>query len=238
MTSHHKELLDIIRKKSGKPTLQPFLNHYLGNNHPLYNISMPELRSAAKTWMKERRNLPVEEFIDLITSLMKGKTFTEKCLPGILMGYATKEQRVIDPILFDHWLEYLNGWAEVDTLCTGKHLGVDIPDRWSPWKKLIIKLSQSDNINKRRASLVLLCSPLRQVEDRRIADTALKNVERLKGEKDVLITKAISWVLRSMVSLYPAQVKTYINNNLDTLPKIAVRETMTKLTTGRKTSRK
>jgi 3-methyladenine DNA glycosylase AlkD len=238
MTSHHKKLLDIIRKKSQKPSLHPFLNHYLGNNHPLYTISTPELRSIAKTWMQEHRDLSAAEFLDLMASLIGGKTFTEKCLPGILMGYATKEQRRIDPGHFDQWLNHLAGWAEVDSLCTGKHLGVDIPDRWPAWKKLIVKLSQSANINKRRASLVLLCSPLRQIEDERLAETAFKNVERLKGENDVLITKAISWVLRSMVPLYPSQVKAYINDNMDTLPKIAIRETMTKLTTGRKTKRK
>jgi 3-methyladenine DNA glycosylase AlkD len=153
------------------------------------------------------------------------------------MGYATKEQRRVNPKLFDQWLNHLIGWVEVDTLCTGKHLAADIPHNWPAWKKVITQLSKSKNINKRRASIVLLCSPVGQVNDEQLAETAFDNIDRLKAEKDVLITKAISWVLRSMVKYYPRQVKDYIDNNRETLPKIAIRETQMKLKTGRKTKR-
>src|SRR5688500_19494553 len=51
----------------------------------------------------------------------------------------------------------------------------------------ILKFSKDPNINKRRASLVLFCSPLARVKDDDLADAALKIVERLKSEKDVLI---------------------------------------------------
>ncbi|MBI2314815.1 DNA alkylation repair protein [Candidatus Daviesbacteria bacterium] len=32
-----------------------------------------------------------------------------------------------------------------------------------------------------------------------MADLAFENIDKLKAEKDVLITKAISWVLRSLI---------------------------------------
>jgi 3-methyladenine DNA glycosylase AlkD len=68
-----------------------------------------------------------------------------------------------------------------------------------------------------------------------LAQVAFKNVDRLKHEKEILITKAISWVLRSMVKHYRKPLQTYLKENADTLPKIALRETMTKLRTGKKT---
>jgi len=153
MNPHHIELLDLIRKKSGKPTQHTFLNSYLGNDHPRYPISMPVLRSIAKDWAKEHRDLTTKEFSNLLTSLVKGESSTEKCFTGILMGYATKEQRNVDPKLFDQWLNHMVGWAEVDSLCTGKHLAADIPIHWSPWKKVIIALCKSKNINKRELRL-------------------------------------------------------------------------------------
>ncbi|MFZ6009574.1 MAG: DNA alkylation repair protein, partial [Bacteroidota bacterium] len=111
----------------------------------------------------------------------------------------------------------------------------EIPRDWKRWKKLLPKFSRDKNIHKRRASLVLLCSPLRHVQDESLALMALENVERLKSEKEVLITKAISWVLRSMIKHHAALVADYLRKQGATLPKIALRETLVTLKTGKKT---
>jgi 3-methyladenine DNA glycosylase AlkD len=81
----------------------------------------------------------------------------------------------------------------------------------------------------------MLCSPLRHSDDEQLALATLQNVERLKHEKEVLITKAISWVLRSMVGRHKKLVAQYIKENKESLPPIAIRETLTKLKTGKKT---
>ena len=70
--------------------------------------------------------------------------------------------------------------------------------------------------------------------DEEVADTALENIELLKHEKEILITKAISWVLRSMIRHHREKVAEYLEENAATLPAIAVRETRTKLSTGKK----
>jgi 3-methyladenine DNA glycosylase AlkD len=67
---------------------------------------------------------------------------------------------------------------------------------------------------------------------------AIENIDRLKAEKEILITKAISWLLRSMVKHHRKLVEDYISEYNDTLPRIAVRETQVKLSTGRKTKPK
>jgi 3-methyladenine DNA glycosylase AlkD len=85
--------------------------------------------------------------------------------------------------------------------------------------------------------LALLCSPVRYAHDPGISKTAFQIIDRLKNEDAILITKAISWLLRSMVKLYKGEVQNYVDANGDTLPKIAVRETKTVLLTGKKTAR-
>lgn len=232
MNRHHKDILEQIRERSGTPTQHTFLDKYLGNEHPKYPISVPTLRTIAKDWMSAHSELGADSFARLLTSLIRGESSTEKCIVGILLDYALPDQRKINPALFDSWLDHLEGWVEVDTLCTGRYAEAEIPAQWGQWKKLILKFSKSSNINKRRASLVLFCSPLRSVKDDRLADLALDTIDKLKHEKAILITKAISWVLRSMEKHYRKELKHYLNKNKDTLPKIAVRETMTKLTTG------
>lgn len=237
MNPLHKEILTLIKLNSGKPTQHTFLDSYLGNSHPRYPISIPSLRKIAKDWMTAHRDLSAAQLAMLLTSLVKGKSSTEKCMVGILLDYTTLDQRKFNPKLFNAWLNYLEGWAEVDSLCTGKYSQTEILSQWKTWKPLLIQFSRDKNIHKRRASLVLLCSPLRKSEDPRLASMALQNVGKLKGEKEILITKAISWVLRSMVKNYRTALAMYLKEESG-LPSIAVRETMRVLKTGRKTTRK
>lgn len=232
---HHKEILKLIEDNSGKATQHTFLDSYLGNDHPRYPISAPVLRTIAKDWMKAHCALSVEAFAAMLTSLVEGKSSTEKVMAGILLDNATHDQRQFNPALFDKWLDHLVGWAEVDSVCTGKYTIKEIPSNIRQWKPLLIKFSKSKNIQKRRASIVLLCSPLSQDRYDAFAEIALANVERLKAEKEILITRAISWILRSMIKHHRDLVTEYLKENRDSLPKIAVRETLIKLKTGKKT---
>src|SRR5689334_8611976 len=150
-------------------------------------------------------------------------------MAGMLMDYATPDQRKFRPAYFDKWLNNLTGWAEVDAVCTGKYTLTEIEEQWKTWQLLLVRFSKSKNIEKRRASLVFFCSPLRNSDNNKLAITALENIDRLKAEKDFLITKAISWVLRSMYKRHKKLLTEYMEANMDSLPKIAVRETMTKL---------
>lgn len=238
MHPYHEVILKEIRKRSGKPTAHTFSDGYLGTSHPRHPIDAPTMHEIAREWMGQHRDMGAGEFSLLLTSLVKGESATEKCMAGVLLGASRAEQRKFDPNLFDTWLNHLVGWAEIDTLCTGKYAMTEVPSQWTTWKKLLSGWSRSANINKRRASLVMLCSPLRSAPDARLTASAFDSISRLKGEKEVIITKAISWVLRSAAKHHSKEVKKYITLNKATLPKIAVRETLTLLKTGTKTKPK
>ena len=197
MNVHHISILSLINKHSGTPTQHTFLDNYLGNDHPRYPINAPMLRQIGKEWIKDHSTMPANEFEAVLTSLILGKSSTEKCMAGILLDSSKPPQRKFPPHIFDEWLEHLVGWAEVDSVCTGKYTVSEIPGQWKTWKPLLIAFSKSKNIHKRRASIVLFCSPLRKPNDPELTLLALKNCDRLKAEKEILITKAISWVLRS-----------------------------------------
>jgi 3-methyladenine DNA glycosylase AlkD len=238
LNKDHQEILNLIQHHAGKPTHHTFLDNYLGTSHPRYRINVPTLRKIAKSWMLEHHELSATSFSRLLTSLIKGESSTEKCMAGILLGYSTTAQRQFNPRLFNVWLDALEGWAEIDAICTNNYTITEILKQWKVWKPQLIQFSKSKNINKRRASIVLLCSPLRSVEDERLATIVFENIGRLAHEKDILITKAISWVLRSMDKHYKKTLTVYLNDNKEILPKIAMRETLIKLNTGTKTKRK
>lgn len=234
---HHKEILELIVSLSGEPTTHTFSDAYLGNSHPRYPISAPTLRQIAKEWMRDHKTLSAQKFEKLLTSLIKGESSTEKVIAGMLMDAASKPQRQFNPKVFDTWLNHLEGWAEVDSVCTGEYTVTEIPRQWSVWKKIVIEFSKSKDIHKRRASLALLCSPIRKVNNPDMAKTAFQIIQRLKGEKEILITKAISWLLRSMTGKFRKEVADFVDEFESSLPKIAVRETRVKLLTGKKTVR-
>lgn len=232
----HRDILKVIRDLSGKPENDSFLNSYLGNDHVRYRIDMPTLRIIAKDWMRSHHDVPADVFTDMITSFVEGKSSTEKIMAGIMLGYSRGEQRKFDPMIFDQWLDHLIGWAEIDALCTGDFTTRQLPADWPRWKKLLKNLVKDPNINKRRASLVLFCSPVSKVKDDRLAEVAFQHIDQLRSEKEVLITKAISWVLRSMIKHHRENVSEYLDDNKQFLPRIAVRETLRKLETGKKTN--
>jgi 3-methyladenine DNA glycosylase AlkD len=133
------------------------------------------------------------------------------------------------------WLNRVQGWAEVDSLCQSKFTAIEVLENWKEWKRLLTKLASDNNVHKKRASLVLLTKPARDSNDPRLADMAFMNIDKLKAERHILITKAISWLLRDLIRHNRQRVERYLRENEETLPKIAVRETRTKLLTGRKT---
>ncbi len=137
----------------------------------------------------------------------------------------------------DRWLGGLNGWAEVDSLCANVFTAQEMAEDWRPWRELIDRLSRSPDINRRRAALVLLTGPAQRSDDEVFAQAALAVIETLKAERDTLITKAISWLLRSMADRHRAALERYLAAHGPSLPKLAVRETRIKLATGVKSGR-
>jgi 3-methyladenine DNA glycosylase AlkD len=143
----------------------------------------------------------------------------------------------LNPDHLERWLGQLNGWAEVDSLCQNLFTAEEMLADWAAWERLLDRLSTDVDINKRRAALVLLTGPVHYSADPRFLDRALIAIRRLKAERDILITKAVSWLMRAMTSRHRAAVERVLAEDDGALPKIAVRETRIKLETGTKSGR-
>jgi 3-methyladenine DNA glycosylase AlkD len=233
MNKLHRELVEQIKLAAKKVDREP-PKGYLGSGHKNYGLSNPQKREIAKAWKKDNKDISIDDFIELVDELFQGESYDEKTLAGMLLGYMPNQRKKISPAKLDSWLEKLEGWAEIDGLCQSTFTAQELLDNWQEWKKWLKKFNQSKHISKRRASLVLLVKPVRDSEDTRLTDLAFKNIDKLKSEDDKLITKAISWLLREMTKRHHQLVKDYLDENEDSLPAIAVRETCRKLETGKK----
>lgn len=231
---YHAFVVDEINKAPKKPTGHFNSVSYMGTAHPFLGITNPNKYKIAAAFKKQFPNITFEEMITLLNKLNKGKSFEEKTIGPMMLPRFKKIILRIQPEHIDKWLENLEGWCEIDTLCQSTFPPEFFLNNWNDWKKTLANWSKDKAVAKRRASLVLLCKAAGKNADSRLSALAFENIERLKHEKDILITKAISWLLRSMIETHPKEVAAYLKKNQDSLPKIAIRETRRKLETGRK----
>jgi 3-methyladenine DNA glycosylase AlkD len=209
-------------------------NSYIGTSKAHLGIKIPILRSFVRGWANDHRDISSEEICKLIGLLSKSNIHEEIQAASMLLQLLPDLRRQIDPFYLDEWLDNVEGWAEVDAFCQSKFMGREMLSNWAKWKRLLLKLAQSKNPHKKRASLVLLTGPTREVSDSRLVGLALRLIDKHKSEKDILITKAISWLLREMIKNYREEVEKYLSENELNLPRIAVRETRNKLKNGKK----
>ena len=234
MHPQHKILVAGLEKHRRSRTHSQANDSYLSSGHHYYDVSIPTLRTLAKTWLKENKAVSDAEFLAVLDGLYRGKSYEERVLASVILSYHHAGRMTVGPKQLDAWLDGLAGWAEIDSLCASTFTADEILGDWRGWSGFIRALSRDANINKRRASLVFLTTAVRKSDDERFAALAFEVIEALKHEREIIITKAVSWLLRSLVPQHKRAVTVYIRENRQSLPAIAVRETTRKITTGRK----
>ena len=234
MHAHHRILLGDLEKHGRRRMHSQSNDSYLGSGHSYLDVSVPARRTIAKGWLKKNQGIPDPEFSAVLESLFRGASHEEKTLASILLSCHPTARKTIGLSQLNAWLDDLVGWAEIDMLCSGVFTADEILANWPAWERLIRGLSRDRNINKRRAALVLLTAPVRYSDDKRLSELGFEVIRALQPEREIIITKAVSWLLRSMVRYHERAVSAYLKKNQSSLPAVAVRETKRKIATGRK----
>ncbi len=234
MNPHHQAILREIQAAiPGRGPVKQRPEH-LGTTRLWYGLSNAQSRAILLDFIAAHKDLSYEAWLALIDALYHGDSYEERCAPRTLFRKFPRYRRGLPLAQLDEWLGCLNGWAEVDSTCQTVFSDKDLLADWDGWTTLLQSLACDDNVNKRRAALVLLTAPISQSSDTRLLDLSLQLIEQLKGEKDGRITKAISWLLRKGIKQHRESIAAYIEAKAPTLPAIAVRETRRKLATGKK----
>ncbi len=234
MNPHHQHLVSQFQAtKPGRGKMQQRPEHR-DISRRWYGLTNAQHRQIIHSFIATHRDLPYDDWLALIDTLYHGDSYEERCAPRTLFSKYPRFRRQLPLHQLDEWLGLLEGWAEIDSTCQTVFSDKDLLANWGAWQALLESLSRDQNINKRRAALVLLTAPITQSPDERILRLALQLIDRLKGEKDKLITKAISWLLRKGIKQHHETIANYLDANADSLPAIALRETRNKLATGKK----
>lgn len=234
MIAHQTYLIEQFKQVSKNRETTSQRPEHLGTSRTLYGLRNGIRRDIIHTWVADHQDITFNDWVLLIDGLYHGVSYEERCTPPTLFTSYRHYRQQLPLRQLESWLGQLEGWAEVDSTCQSVFTAKEMLADWDGWRKLLEQLTNDNNINKRRASLVLLTSPITKSPDERLIQQALKHVDHLKHEKDKLITKAISWVLRKGIKQHRAHIESYLEQHSDTLPAIAVRETRRKLETGKK----
>lgn len=237
MSKLHDEITDLLQRNAPPPKeINKWVaERYLGSKREFIGISAKVRRHLVRKWMKDHDDLGYPQFLLLITEIYSHAASVEEVFfASDLLYFSNSHRQMLNIEVIETWLDELHGWAELDSLCQRTFSSGEILEKWGKWEKFLKKLNKDKDIRKRRASLVLLCRSLKVSGDARLANLAFKNIESVKHEKEILITKAVSWVLRELIKHHKKEVAEYLKANESSLPKIALRETRRKLETGRK----
>lgn len=190
------------------------------------------MRKIAASFRKEHKELAFIEYVKLLNALFTAPSFEEIVMGSLILGSFPKRISRIPEEKLDGWLSGFTGWAEVDIYCD--EVDTWITNNLKQGVALLKRWNKDLYLEKRRASLVVLCRTFRHDPDPKWKTLGLSFINNLTHEKHVMITKAISWILRAMIKYHKEDVRRYLNDHLATLPKIAIREVTRKLETGKK----
>jgi len=202
----------------------------------MVGVRMPDLRQIAKDWKRAHESVSHDELLSLVEALWNGGLQEERILA---MELLQTQRRLILGLAWDHfdrWRCKAENWVLTDTL------GSRILAPWilaEPESRLefLSGLVADEDLWSRRLALVTTCPINRGHTGLTIPDLTLELVERVKAERDPMITKAVSWSLRELSKTHPDVVAVYVDRQRDTLAAHVIREVENKLRTGLKSGK-
>jgi 3-methyladenine DNA glycosylase AlkD len=164
-----------------------------GETAKVHGVKMATVRKIAKEGLQLVKEFPKQTIFEICEELWKSGYLEEATVACSWSETVCKKYEPADFAIFEHWLSnYVNNWADCDTLCThtiGYFLMMypDYINKLKDWAK-------SPNRWVRRGSAVSLIIPARKGlflnEILEIADTLLL-------DKEDLVQKGYGWMLKA-----------------------------------------
>ena len=228
-----KEFLKILKEKADEKYRQ---GNEMAMPSGLKNtgVRVPILRKIAKDWLRKNKDISDKEFLTLIQTLWKQPIFELRSLAQELLMAQRKFLKKFDWKIGESWLNDVDNWGHCDILST-QILGFLVL-----WDKSHLK-SLKSYLKKpgrwyRRAGIVSLIQLIRKKEIK--AGEVLSMIDEIKRDKDPMIQKAISWVLREMIRAgEKKEVERYLRQNRKLFASYVIREVNNKLRTGLKSGK-
>lgn len=188
-------------------------------------IATPLVRKIAFKNFKEVKNLEKKQIFSLCEKLLKtdGSGYQD-----IAFDWAFRIRRQYqkeDYKIFESWIKnYVNTWGGCDDLCT--HAFGEFIYQFPEFLPQIKKWTKSNDKWFRRASAVVLIYSLRKGKNLKNAFDVAKILSR---DKEDLVQKGYSWMLKEASNLHQKEVFDFIVKNKKLMSRTALRYALEKL---------
>ncbi len=134
-----------------------------------------------------------------------------------------KRKSLIDIAYFDiyeKWTkEYVHGWDQCDQFCS--RVTTPMLEKYPELYDKLLEWSDDDDFNVKRISLVSMTdSTASIIVD---FDKAIHIVDKLKDDEDILIQKAVGWILKCCYKNFPNELEEYLITNHKSLSRVIFR---------------
>jgi len=202
----------------------------------IYGVRTPRHRQIARDWRRAHKDIAFDDLLPLVETLWLGKSQEERTMAMELLN---QYRHHIPNLAWDHferWRYQVDNWALADGLAStllGPWLAANPDDRLDRLWYLIA----AEDMWIRRVALVATTPINRGRASFTLPDMTLELIDRVKEERDPMITKAVSWALRVLIKKHADRVSAYLEQNKDVLARHVIREVNNKLRTGLKSGR-
>jgi 3-methyladenine DNA glycosylase AlkD len=193
---------------------------YLKSDLEFLGVTVPAVRKAAKTWLRERPGLKREELRSLVEELW-GRGVNELRRFAIeLLTLRSNLLRASDMKLLERLLRNSHTWAYVDAIAV--HVAGGLVSRYRSLDTTLDRWARDDDFWIRRSAMLALLLPLRDGEGdwERFAGYA----DGMLEEKEFFIRKAIGWVLRETSKKRPRLVVGFVEGRVARISGVTIRE--------------
>jgi len=179
-----------------------------------------------------------EDAVGLADDLVESGGFEERTLGYLLLSRHRKAFATLRAGDIEALGQGMDNWASVDAFCSlvagpawlAGQLGDEDIERWARssdrwWRRAALVATTA--LNKKRAG-----------DGTGDARRTLAICDRLAGDHDDMVVKALSWALRTLANRDPAAVRAFLDEHGDTLAALVRREVRHKLETGLKQPRR
>lgn len=230
----HEKLLAQLRENVD-PGYQAGSAMVMKTQMKVYGVRVPDLRRIAAGWKADHRQVASTDLLGLADGLWSGESLEERTLANLLLAAYPKVLAGIPWRSFDRWRRLVDNWGVGDALGTmvlGPWLLADPDSRLHHLDALIA----DEDLWSRRLALVATV-PLNRRAASAVPGLTLELVDRVKLEREPMVTKAVSWALRELSKGEPDRVAAYVADNRTLLASHVVREVQNKLATGLKSGK-
>jgi 3-methyladenine DNA glycosylase AlkD len=198
--------------------------NYMKSVMPYHGVSTPLLRATSKRIFADLELPTRDVWRDHVLSLWRGAEFREERYVAIeLTGHklARPFQTPGAMPLYEEIIVTGAWWDYVDTIASHR-VGPILRDHPAPMKKKMLAWSKSENMWKRRTSIICQLGFKKETD----LDLLYACIEPSLDSREFFLRKAIGWALRQYAWTDPADVKRYIRRNRARLSALSIREAL------------